>query len=79
MSFKPDEKCIMTFEIHFVMPCTFFKFLSVDDAFAIGNLDGVDERIFPEVEVDEGRNDPDLGEPEPRDDLLRAVAHEQSH
>ena len=55
MSFSPDTELLFVTSslIRFVNSWgTFFKFLSIDYALAIGNLDGVDEGILAEVEVD---------------------------
>ena len=50
-----------------------------DDGGGGHGADAVQQRLAPEVEVDEGGHDADLGAAQPQPDVLWPVLHEQRH
>ena len=50
-----------------------------DDGGGGHGADAVQQRLAPEVEIDEGGHDADLGAAQPQPDVLRLVLHEERH
>ena len=58
---------------------TFMELFAKNDRRGGHGTDAVHQRLGPQVEVDEGGHEADLGAAQPQPDVLRPVLHEQRH